>query len=687
MSIISSNEITLEQKLALMQDHFGQSHLEKSLQIATLLRDIEADPNWLTSITDAAKIALSGQITDALPKVTQQLAHQFMQFDAVDTFLQSAKEQKNEASRKIFISLASDVRVILLALAQKIVTLRYLKNTDHHDSLNYAKYAIDIFSPLANRLGIWQLKWQLEDAALRILEPVDYKNIARYLEQKRTQRKQVIDDLMQEVEDHFLAHQLKAQIMGRPKHIYSIWRKQQNKFLNFDNITDLLALRVIVDDIDACYRALSLIQERWPSLQSEYTDYIARPKENGYRSLHIVVLLPDNKPVEIQIRTKEMHRLAEYGVAAHWRYKEANTNQNVLDDKMLLLRQLLAWQAETHQTSDAPAAVLKHDYIYVLTPDARVIELPQGATAIDFAYHLHSQVGHCCKGALINGVMAPLNRRLKNGEVLDILTHKMPSPSRDWLKDEFTASRRTKAKIRAWFNAIDKTNTLTQGREQLQKILQREGRTAFKIETLAQKLGFANEVALFFSLGKNEIGQQAIVDALKQESAPTNKNSPTNTSIVETARSNSKTNSHQFNAIVVEGVSGVFSSCARCCRPVHGEAIIGYISRTNGVNVHRASCSNLKNLQSKTPEKIITVRWQNQSEQSSSVILDTYLNDSQPELVCDTIRKSGVTLIHYSWHGTSRCLQTECKITNIKTLNQLIAKISALSIVESIRRI
>src|SRR3569623_257569 len=383
----------------------------------------------------------------------------------------------------MLLAMASDMRVVLVRLGSRVTTLRYFSELKREDetTYQYARETLDLYAPLANRLGVWQLKWELEDLAFRFLEPATYKRIARMLEEKRMEREGFVDHAIMRLRAELAAAGIKAEVSGRPKHIYSIWNKMRGKAIDFSELYDVRAFRVIVDDVKSCYAVLGLVHNIWTPIPEEFDDYISRPKSNGYRSLHTVVIAEDGRALEVQVRTQEMHRFAEYGVAAHWRYKESggsNFAAQKYDEKIAWLRQLLAWKNEVVDAMVGQEEDLRRDWrqklksatlddhIYVLTPQARVIELPNGATPIDFAYHLHSDVGHRCRGARVEGTIVPLNTPLKNGQTVEIITAKGESaaagaagPSRDWLSPGYAASPRTRSKIRAWFNAIEQQKT------------------------------------------------------------------------------------------------------------------------------------------------------------------------------------------------------------------------------------
>jgi GTP pyrophosphokinase len=537
-----------------------------------------------------------------------------------------------ETLRKMLLAMASDMRVVLVRLASRLTTLRYFAELKLESELTrrYARETFDLYAPLANRLGIWQLKWELEDLAFRFIEPEAYKRIAKLLEEKRMEREGFVESAIERLKSELAAAGIKAEVFGRPKHIYSIWNKLRGKDLDFSELYDVRAFRVIVEDVKTCYTVLGTVHNIWAPIPKEFDDYISRPKPNGYRSLHTVVVAEDGRALEVQIRTNEMHHFAEYGVAAHWRYKESggsNFTAQKYDEKIAWLRQLLAWKSEVvdavvggddvqREWVEKIKSATLDDRIYVLTPQARVIELPSGATPIDFAYHLHSDVGHSCRGARVDGAMVPLNTPLKNGQTVDIITARgggAVGPSRDWLSPGYAASPRTRSKVRAWFNAIEQQETLNSGRTLVEKTLQREGKTAVNLEELAHKLGFPKPDDLFISVGKDEFSLRNIELALQPEAPPKQiaKHAATNLAdIVVPRKSRASSVVHGAKSgVLVVGTDGLMTQLAKCCKPAPPDAIVGFVTRGKGVSIHRASCKNFAEMQAHAPERVIQTAW------------------------------------------------------------------------------
>ena len=543
---------------------------------------------------------------------TNQLVHLQRLSRAAASTAQLVDDPKlqTENVRKMLLAFSRDLRVVMLRLASRMQTLRHYAATKLPVPEALARESLSVFAPLANRLGIWQIKWELEDLSFRFLEPDTYKQIARLLDEKRTEREHYMADLCQRLSQDLLAQGIEAQVSGRPKHIYSIVKKMRGKNLPFERVFDIRALRVVVREVADCYQTLSWVHEQFTPIAEEFDDYIARPKANGYQSLHTVVREVDGKPIEVQIRTQAMHDHAEHGVAAHWAYKEAGTKgyagvsaSSAYDAKIAVLRQLLAWERDLSGTVADKG--LFDDRIYVLTPDAAIVELPQGATPLDFAYTIHTSLGHRCRGAKVDGAMVPLNTPLANGQTVEITTIKEGAPSRDWLNPElgFLASNRARNKVRSWFNAQIAAEHIARGREAVEKLLQREGRTAIKLEDLAAQLGFKSADGLFDVVGKDEYSLRNIEVLL-------NPPEPAPSADEMVLRRSSRGSRHKTpSGVLVVGVDSLLTQLARCCKPAPPDAIAGFVTRGKGVSIHRQDCNSFRELTARNPERVIEVRW------------------------------------------------------------------------------
>ena len=547
-----------------------------------------------------------------------------------------------ETLRKMLLAMVADVRVVLIRLASRTQTLRYLSKqpTDAHGAA-IARESLDFYAPLANRLGVWQLKWELEDLSFRLLNPEAYRQIAGMLDTKRIEREGYITQVVQTLREELEAAGIKADVAGRPKHIYSIYNKMRQKSLSFDDVYDVRALRVLVDDLKDCYAALGVVHNLWQPIPKEFDDYISRPKGNNYRSLHTAVIGPDDLALEVQIRTHEMHRHAELGVAAHWRYKEAGVKSSsqsvkstgVFDEKVALLRQLLAWRDEVALADGWRSATQKarlDDTIYVLTPQGRVIDLPQGATPVDFAYSLHTDLGHRCRGARVDGAMVPLNTPLATGQRVEIITAKTGGPSRDWINPNlgYLVSHRARTKVRQWFNVQELEETSAQGRILVEKELQRIGRTGANLEQLAQGLGFKSTEELFVAAARGEWSLRQIATAFETPAAPAE---DADTGL---APRKSRIAPEGGKGILIVGVDRLMTQLARCCKPAPPDPIIGFVTRGKGVSIHRADCSNFANLRSKNPERVIETQWGAQQDALFAVDVEIEAQD-RPGLLRD----------------------------------------------------
>jgi len=517
--------------------------------------------------------------------------------------------QQTEFVRKMLLAFSRDLRVILLRLASRLQTLRWCASARRPPAPSLLRESHEVFAPLANRLGIWQVKWEMEDLIFRAQEPDAYRLVASLLDEKRIEREAALEQKRSEIESALRKQGVDASVTGRPKHISSIVRKMRGKGLDFDRVFDVRALRIMVPTVVDCYSALGWVHQHFTPVPEEFDDYIAKPKPNGYQSLHTVVRDEQGKPWEIQIRTPDMHAHAEHGVAAHWAYKEAGTKgyagvsaASDYDAKIAVLRQLLAWERDL--SGAAPHYGLFDDRIYVLTPDASIVELPAGATPVDFAYTVHTELGHRCRGARVDGAMVPLQTALKNGQTVEVIAAKEGGPSRDWLNPElhFLASNRARAKVRAWFNAQHARDNVARGREMVEKLLQREGRTALSLDHLASELGFKTPDALFETVGKDELSLRAIENVWRPpEPVP-----DADEQVLRKARP--ETTSSRGGVLVV-GLDSLLTQPARCCKPAPPDDIAGYVTRGRGVSVHRRDCKTFRELQAREPERVIEVGW------------------------------------------------------------------------------
>lgn len=541
---------------------------------------------------------------------------------------------QTEILRKMLLAMVEDIRVVLLLLASRAQTLRHYTVTPSNGrQRSEAREVMELYAPLANRLGVWQLKWELEDLSFRFLEPETYRSIAKMLDERRFEREEFIQNAIENLRAELAAAGIQAEIQGRPKHIYSIYNKMRSKKIGFSEVYDIRALRVLVDEVRDCYTALDIVHHIWQPIPNEYDDYISRPKGNNYQSLHTAVLAGDGRSLEVQVRTHAMHRHAELGVAAHWRYKEGmGIGGSEYDDKIALLRNLLSWRDEVAGSSqwvEESRLAFLGDTVYVLTPQGRVIDLPSGSTPVDFAYRLHTDVGHRCRGARVDGHLVPLNTPLESGQTVDIVTAKVGGPSRDWLdsRGAYVTSAQAKRKIRQYFATLDEEELLMRGRNAVTREMQRDGHAHINIEALAARLGFKNTNALYLAAARGEPGQRALQTAMREMEAP-----PPGTAeaegdgkleiVVSRARAGDAS-----GKVLIVGVGNLLTSLSRCCKPAPPDAIKGFVTRGRGVSIHRVDCRDFRNLAGQHPERVIAAEWGKQAydNENSSFSVDIFV--------------------------------------------------------------
>ena len=524
------------------------------------------------------------------------------------------QQQHHEVLRKMVLGMVEDIRVVLIRLASRTQTLRWFAKNPVAERTGYARETLDIYAPLANRLGVWQLKWELEDLSFRFLEPDVYKKIAKMLDEKRVEREHYIADAMALLARELQAAGVKAEIAGRPKHIYSIWNKMRSKGLDFSELYDVRALRVIVGSPKDCYAALGVVHDLWQPIPREFDDYISRPKGNMYQSLHTAVIGPGGKTLEVQRRTEEMHRHAEFGVAAHWRYKEAGTAtraEGKFEEKIAWLRELLAWRdevADSASWAEKTRQAALDDTVYVVTPQGKVVDLPAGSTPIDFAYALHTDLGHRCRGAKVDGHLVPLETPLRSGQRVELVVAKSGGPSRDWLSTErgFAKSPRARQKIRQWFNSEALAETVATGRAMVEKEIKREGGAQAGLDALAARLGFARQDDLYAAVARDEVNLRQLQAALRAKAgaaAPAARPAPRAPAPRRAA------SAAGGSGVLVVGIDRLLTQLSKCCKPVPPDPIRGFVTRGKGVSIHREDCPSLKRLSEQSPERLIEAQW------------------------------------------------------------------------------
>ena len=601
-----------------------------------------------------------------------------------------ANEQRVENLRKMLLAMVDDVRVVLVKLAERLQVMRHLEGYESNQQQAIARETMDIFAPLANRLGVWQLKWELEDLSLRCLDQATYKQIARKLAEKRGHRESYIQTFIETLQSELVKAGIKAEISGRPKHIYSIWKKMKRKDLEFEYIFDVRAVRVLVDDIPNCYTALGIVHTLWPYIAGEFDDYIATPKDNNYQSIHTAVIGPEGKVMEVQIRTREMHENSELGVAAHWRYKEGAGHDDSLERKVLWLRQLLEWREELSAADDLmeqfKSAVFEYR-VYVFTPQGNVIDLPEGATPVDFAFAIHTEVGYRCRGAKVNGQIVPLTYKLKTGEQVEILVVKNGAPSRDWLSTHagYIQTPRARLAIQRWFKLENYESKVSAGRAALEKEFQRLGVQEINLEKLAQDLNYKKVDDFMAAIGSGYLKTSQAVTKLKSRLNIQ--------SLTGTRRQRTTPDSKSTSGFIIEGVGNLLTQMASCCKPLPGDAIVGYITRGRGVTIHRQDCVNALHLSENQAERLVEVNWSGEKLETYPVELlvsafdrhnllhdiTTVMSDLKVNLLAvklDTDAQENIATINLS-----------IEVSDIQRLSKILQRIEQIPNVTDVRRL
>lgn len=614
---------------------------------------------------------------------------------SVDSGIENPQEMKAqiEVLRKMLLAMVEDIRVVLLRLASRTQTLRYYAGVPDDMRVQVARETLEIYSPLANRLGVWELKWELEDISFRFLHPDIYKKIAQQLDEKRTEREQFIADAIDRLKRELAAvGVVDAVVYGRPKHIYSIWSKMRKKGVEFAEVYDVRALRVIVDEVRDCYTALGIVHNMWTPIPKEFDDYISNPKGNNYRSLHTAVHCPDGRSLEVQIRTREMHKHAELGVAAHWRYKEGSKQaaEDDYDEKIAWLRQLLTWKDEVADSSDwvrhyKEAAL--DETIYIMTPAGRVVDLPRGATPVDFAYRVHTDLGHRCRGAKVDGALVPLNTQLETGQRVEIVVAKHGGPSRDWLNPAlgYLFTHRARAKARQWFSSLALEESLTEGRANISRELQRMGQSGTNLDDLATRLGFAKTDDMFMAAARNELGTRQLQVAARGSEMPVDERV-----MHEPVPRRSKGSDVAEKGILIVGVDKLLTQLAGCCKPAPPDPILGFVTRGKGVSIHRADCSNFANMEAMHPERVIETEWGSGTEGIFAVDIVVDAHDRQGLLrdISEVFAREKINVIAVNTQSKlgNAHMGFTAEIGNVQQLKRTLALIHEVSGVVAARR-
>jgi GTP pyrophosphokinase len=590
--------------------------MDRLLELLRILEGLSADPITMS----CAMIHAAGQDKAVDPEILQKQAREVRrQLEELNKLKHyesgqslSATERSAEGLRRLLLALVKDVRVVLIDLSWQLVLLRRAK-ADSRVAEALARETILIHAPLANRLGIWQLKWELEDLSFRYQEPEQYRKIARLVAEHRDERERFISEFMDKLSETLATAGLHAEVRGRPKHIYSIWKKMQRKGLDFHQLFDVRAVRVLVDDLPSCYSALGLVHTLWQPIPGEFDDYITTPKGNSYQSLHTAVANRDGKAVEIQIRTHEMHEHAELGVAAHWRYKEGGPTDPAFDNKIAIMRQLLDSSEDDlddQSLLDSFHSATTEDRVYVLTPQGQVVDLAAESTVLDFAYHVHTEVGHRCKGAKVNGRIVPLTHIVSTGDRVEILTARQPNPSRDWLNPKlgYIHGARARSKVRQWYKRESRDENLRAGKEALEAEARRMSTALSDVGVVLEKFSMKSADDLYVAVGNGDLttGQvfNAIARTKAKQAVPQAEDLLTRSPVRQrTTRKNGA------GDIIIEGVGNLMTTMAKCCHPVPGDPVVGYVTRGRGVTIHREDCGQVVHWQSENSPRLLQVNW------------------------------------------------------------------------------
>ncbi|NJN96537.1 MAG: GTP diphosphokinase [Anaerolineales bacterium] len=681
----------------------GEPYFQHSLAVANILADLRLDAETLAA-------AVLHDVLEDTPVTLEELKTEFgatvaklvdgvTKMGQIQEYRGQERKTKKERAqaeslRKMLIAMVDDVRVVLIKLADRTHNMRTLIHLREEKRQRIAKETLDIFAPLANRLGIWQIKWELEDLSFRYLEPELYKQIAGMVDERRINREQYINRVADKLKTELQLRGIDSDVTGRPKHIYSIWRKMKRKGVNFDQIYDVQAVRVLVDEIADCYAALGIVHTLWRPIPGEFDDYIATPKDNLYRSLHTAVFGPEGKTIEVQIRTHEMHQDAELGVAAHWRYKEGARSNLNFDRKVAWLRQLMEWKddvADAAEFIDQVKAEVFQDRVHVLTPQGDAIDLPAGATPIDFAYHIHTEIGHRCRGAKVNGRIVPLTYKLKNGEQVEVLTAKRGGPSRDWINNQlgYLKTARARAKVRQWFKRLNYEENVTHGRTILDRELHRLGVAEVNHEKLAREFNYSKVDDFLAAIGRGDINPSHIVSAINDIIEATQPKEEKELYIL-TSPSTAPTSP---TGIRIQGVGNLLTNLAQCCRPVPGDdSIIGFITRGRGVTIHRRDCPNVLRFNEEGRERLIEVDWDTKGDDTYPVDIEIdafdrpgLLRDITAVVANEKINISTVSVITRRQELKAKVFAT-LEIATIDQLSRVLALIAQLPNIIEVRR-
>jgi len=697
-----SNAIKLLCALEATSPEDGDQLYRQSFEMANILASLEVSNNTLIAavlypFVNAELLNLDSIKEKCSAAIAKQLSG-VITMDAIRT-LQSDHSDNHDAShidnlRKMLLVMVDDVRVVLIKLAERLYFLREAVGDSEPNREKIAREINEVYAPLANRLGVGQIKWEMEDLAFRILNRKDYIAIAKSLDEKRVARENYVNSVLSAIEDALKPLQVTADLQGRAKHIYSIWKKMQRKQVGFEEIYDVRAVRILVDKIQDCYSVLGIVHGLWKHIPKEFDDYVATPKENGYRSLHTAVIGPEGKTLEIQIRTFEMHQESELGVAAHWKYKEGKGGpSDGYEAKIAWLRQLLEWQEEVtesaHLVDEFRNQVLE-ERVYVFTPKGRLIDLPKGATALDFAYRVHTEVGHRCRGAKADGRIITLTQPLQTGQKIEVLTSKTGGPSRDWLIEHYgyIRSSRARHKVHQWFRLQNKDKNAAAGKLMLERELQKHKLSGISFGKIASQFNYPGEEELFAGIGAGDKGLHQVINTIRslQDAQPT---IDRNTVINKQPRTSKRSVSSD---ILVEGVANLLTRMAGCCKPLPGDEIAGYVTQSRGIMVHRADCRYLLASQQSAPEKVLKVTWSDSVNEKYLIDLLIKAYDRQGLLgdVTTLLAEEKVSVTSLKTHVNKKRLMVsihlQIELASIGDVARIMTRVEQLPTIVSVQR-
>ena len=677
----------------------GEPYILHPIDVTSILAELQLDADTLAAALLHDVVEDSGYTIPYLKKnFNQDIAElvdgvtKLNRIKELSKMRHSVADEKAESLRKMFLAMVEDIRVVLIKLADRVHNMRTLQGHPEHKRRRIARETLEIFAPLANRLGIWQIKWELEDLSFRYLEPVTYRNLSQAMDQKRAERVHWMEEKKATLTKVLKEAGIAAEINGRPKHIYGIYRKMRRKEVPFDQIYDIHGFRIIVDSVADCYATLGVVHSHWRPIPGEFDDYIANPKDNLYRSLHTAVVGSNGKPMEVQIRTQEMHQVSEYGIAAHWRYKEGKQANQYLDNKIAWIRQLMEWRQDVTDAQEFVSGMktdVFQDRVYVFTPRGDVIDLPRNATPIDFAYVVHTELGHRCRGAKVNGRLVSLDFQLQNGDQVEVISAKRGGPSRDWINPNmgYVATTRARGKIRTWFRKQAREENVAQGRQILEKDLKRLSVTQ-PFEMVAKLCGFEELEDFLAAIGYGDVtGQHIAQRVIEHERSEQLKEEPEQLA----ARPQPRTVS--IEGVQVAGLDGVLANAARCCNPVPGDPIVGYVTKGRGVSIHRTNCPNIIALiQRAENARLVEVQWGAKSEEKYPVSIQVRAYDRAgllrdvTSLVADEKINMQAAAAETGLPNNVALIYATLELSNISQLTRIMTRIERLPNVLEVRR-